>query len=263
MIDGVTYWEYGQEMIVIREIFDGAHELFENELERAFEFGCPTIIIEPCRLGEETARWIYFGEYLTHYSILTGLGSLLVSYCWPEKSFLQYSLLGTALLTHGINLTSWQQDICSHYRVERNPEKYLRDMATKTINSQNFDDSVSLVTTQEISSQDDLSINDDKELDDEKERGTDKTIKTKNLNRYEMILNTAVRKRKSPVVLCRRTDQEMKRTKWLNAAVSLLALAYSFFRLVRSSFFKSSPKEIPKPPVISKTWSILKYFPLI
>ncbi|KAH9493712.1 Transmembrane protein 11, mitochondrial [Dermatophagoides farinae] len=252
MIDDTTFFEFGQEMIVIREIFDGAHELFENELERAFEFGCPTIVIEPCRLGDETARWIWFGEYLTRYSIVTGVGSIVTGLLWPDRIFVQSALLGTALLAHGIHLVSWQQDICSNYRVESDPEQYLQLMATQQQQTKYSEiDTVSLVTsTQEfipgIGS--DSGSSDDKQQQQQQQSSSSSppdpsSAKRQQQNRYrptnpyEMILSTSARRQRPPVVLCRRSNDDLRRSNWINAAVSLLAIAFSFIRLVRSSFF--------------------------
>lgn len=240
-------------MIVIREIFDGAHELFENELERAFEFGCPTIVIEPCRLGEETARWIWFGEYLTRYSIITGIGSIITGLLWPNRIFIQSTLIGTALLAHGIHLVSWQQDICSQYRVESNPEQYLKLLASQQSQEQTkFPeiDAVSLVTsTQEFSpgNDSDSGSSDDKKKQQQQQQSPQssdpsssssvKQNRYRPTNPYEMILSTSARRQRSPVVLCRRTNIDLRRSNWINAAVSLLAIAFSFIRLVRSSIF--------------------------
>ncbi|OTF70209.1 hypothetical protein BLA29_000590 [Euroglyphus maynei] len=244
MIDDTTFFEFGQEMIVIREIFDGAHELFENELERAFEFGCSIIVIEPCRLGEETARWIWFGEYLTRYSIITGIGSIITGLLWPNRIFIQSALIGTALLAHGIHIVSWQQDICSNYRVESDPEQYLRLMATQQQTKYSEIDTVSLVTsTQEfipgVSS--DSGSSEDKQQSPPDPSSSSQSAKQQNryrpTNPYEMILSTSARRQRPPVVLCRRTNVELRRSNWINAAVSLLTIAFSFIRLIRSSFF--------------------------
>ena len=66
------------ELAVIREIYDGEHaqEQFELELERALDAAVPVIVIEPTRLGDETARWIAVGNCLHKTAVLTGLGSI-------------------------------------------------------------------------------------------------------------------------------------------------------------------------------------------
>ena len=50
---------------------------FELELERALEASVPVIVIEPVRLGDETARWIAVGNCLHKTSVLAGLGSVI------------------------------------------------------------------------------------------------------------------------------------------------------------------------------------------
>lgn len=63
---------------IIREVYDSenAHEAFGEELERALEAGCQMIIIEPSRLGDETARWIAVGNCLHKTAVVAGLGSI-------------------------------------------------------------------------------------------------------------------------------------------------------------------------------------------
>lgn len=70
---------HSAEIAVIREIYDGenAQERFELELERALEAAVPVIIIEPVRLGDETARWIAVGNCLHKTAVLGGLGSII------------------------------------------------------------------------------------------------------------------------------------------------------------------------------------------
>lgn len=251
-------------MIVIREIFDGANELFENELELAFEYGCSTIVIEPCRLGEQTARWIFFGEYLNKYSLITGLGSIISILIWPEKIFIQYSLLSTALLAHSMYFFSWQQDLSSNYRVEKNPEQFFKKI---TLSVNKSEDNVSLRTsTNEYS----VSPYPEMEEIDTEENNTDKReiefqknissgqhrdqpLAPLPVNPYELILKTSSRKQKPPIILCRRNNNEIRRSNLINAAVSLLAIAFSLIRLVRSSFLSSTPYSSP-PTFITSKW---------
>lgn len=63
---------------IIREVYDGenSHEAFGEELERALEAGCQMIIIEPSRLGDETARWISVGNCLHKTAVIAGIGSI-------------------------------------------------------------------------------------------------------------------------------------------------------------------------------------------
>ena len=64
---------------MIREIYDGenAQERFELELERALEASVPVIVIEPVRLGDETARWIAVGNCLHKTAVIAGLGTVI------------------------------------------------------------------------------------------------------------------------------------------------------------------------------------------
>ena len=73
------------ELAVIREIYDceNAQERFEQELERALEAAVPVIVIEPIRLGDETARWVAVGNFLHKTSVLAGLGSVMSGICLP------------------------------------------------------------------------------------------------------------------------------------------------------------------------------------
>lgn len=67
------------ETAVIKEIYDSenAHEAFVDELERALESGCKFIIIEPPRLGDETARWIAVGNCLHKTAVISGVSAII------------------------------------------------------------------------------------------------------------------------------------------------------------------------------------------
>lgn len=47
------------------------------ELEKALESCCSIIVIEPNPLGEETARWITFGNYLHKTAVISGVTSII------------------------------------------------------------------------------------------------------------------------------------------------------------------------------------------
>jgi hypothetical protein len=66
---------------LIREIYenDDAHEHFIAELDKALIESVDFIIIEPNKLGDETARWILVGNCLGKTAIVTGLASLAAS----------------------------------------------------------------------------------------------------------------------------------------------------------------------------------------
>jgi hypothetical protein len=163
-------------MAIIRDIYDGAHELFESELERALEAGLQTIIIEPIRLGEETARWISIGNCLNKTSIITGLGSIISGMIWSDKPNTQCSLATISLLSHGIHSLSWQFDPCSNYKVETDPKKIA-----------------------------------------------------------ELCVDCADQQK--PVVLIRRPNYEIKRNNIFQTAISLIAFAFSAWKLYKSFKF--------------------------
>ena len=195
--------DYNPDVAIIREIFDGAHELFESELERAFDHGCETIVIEPCRLGEETARWIVIGDYLRRISILTGVSSIVTGlFSSSFSSTLHYSLLTTSLSFSGLHTLSWQSDICSSYRVEPNPEAVL----SRIQNRSESGDNVSLVTSTEG---------------------------------YNMFTATGEKGNDRPkprlVILTRMQDSDVRRSNLIKAAVGLLAIAVSMFKMFRST----------------------------
>lgn len=202
--------------MVIRELFDGANELFENELERALEIGCQTIIIEPCRLGEETARWIYVGDCISKTSIISGIGSILSGLLCPDKSVVQYSLLASSLLTNCFHVLSWQSDPCSYYRVERNQDKLSNIIAASK-----YKDNISMITSSYPPSPSDTN-----------EPDSDETLEAS-----KKLFGT-IKNKLQPVILCRRTNNEIRHSNLLTAAVSLIAFAFSMLRLFKPSFIK-------------------------
>ncbi|KAI2808307.1 hypothetical protein RDWZM_005625 [Blomia tropicalis] len=209
MVDEIPFPEYGSELVIIREIFDGAHELFENELEHALDINCETIVIEPCRLGEETARWIFVGDCLSRTSIITGLGSIMSAYLLPDRPMAQFSLLATSLLTNSIHTLSWQSDTCSAYRVERSPDAWSKLMG----NTKQYSDNVSLVTSTDFP---------------QTQGGNGSSID-----------NNGNGKKMMPVILCRRSNSQIRRSNLLKAAVSLIAFAFSVFRLFKTTLNSS------------------------
>lgn len=56
---------------------ENAQETFELELERALDANCMAIIIEPVKLGDETARWITVGNFLNKTAVVSGISSIL------------------------------------------------------------------------------------------------------------------------------------------------------------------------------------------
>ncbi|XP_013773318.1 transmembrane protein 11, mitochondrial-like [Limulus polyphemus] len=112
------------DIAIVREIYDGenAHEAFENELERALEAGCSTILIEPSRLGEETARWIAVGNCLHKTAVLAGFGSIVSAVMWPNRLYISCPLGAVSFFTAGLYTVAWQFDPCCKYQLEKNPK---------------------------------------------------------------------------------------------------------------------------------------------
>lgn len=123
-------------LAVISEIYDGenAHEAFENELDRALESKCDCIVIEPSKLGEETARWISVGNCLHKTAVLSGFGSILSNIVWPDRLYISFPLTGISSFCMGVYAVSWQIDPCCKYQVETNPRN-LEKLPLHTLNS--------------------------------------------------------------------------------------------------------------------------------
>jgi hypothetical protein len=56
---------------------ENAHDIFEKQLDRLLEAGVNVIVIEPSRLGDETARWLSVGRCLHYTSVCSGLGAVV------------------------------------------------------------------------------------------------------------------------------------------------------------------------------------------
>ncbi|XP_074647223.1 transmembrane protein 11-A, mitochondrial-like [Tubulanus polymorphus] len=111
--------------VIIHEIYEheDAHIEFENELERALEAEVETIIIEPTKLGDETAKWITVGNCLHKTAVLAGLSSFIVAAALPTASFGYIPLGCTSVVCSSVYAISWQFDPCCKYQVEYNPKK--------------------------------------------------------------------------------------------------------------------------------------------
>lgn len=138
------------ETAIIKEIYDSenAHEAFGEELERALEAGCKIIVIEPPRLGDETARWIAVGNCLHKTAVLSGLGAIVCGkYCSTSFSdlhfylYLTFHILGIAwaefpytytplsvmsFFCTGLYTVSWQFDPCVKYQVYTDSKKLAK-----------------------------------------------------------------------------------------------------------------------------------------
>ena len=78
-----------------------------------------TIIIEPSKLGDETARWITVGNCLHKTAVTTGLGSLGCGLAWPDRGYVYLPLGFASVVCAGVYAVSWQLDPCCKYQVER------------------------------------------------------------------------------------------------------------------------------------------------
>ncbi|XP_064478978.1 transmembrane protein 11, mitochondrial-like isoform X2 [Ornithodoros turicata] len=126
------------EWVIIHELYEGenSHEAFESDLDRALEARPAAIIVEPRRLGEETARWIALGNCLHQTSVLSGLGSLaatlLLSPPAPNPASIHTLLIistplaAVGTLCAGLYSVSWATDPCIHYQVETDTQVLSR-----------------------------------------------------------------------------------------------------------------------------------------
>lgn len=118
------------ECYIVHEIYNGenAQDQFEYELEQALEAQYKYIVIEPTRIGDETARWITVGNCLHKTAVLAGTTCLFTPLALPVDYSHYISLpagvLSVACCTlYGI---SWQFDPCCKYQVEYDAYKLSR-----------------------------------------------------------------------------------------------------------------------------------------
>ncbi|CAH1183525.1 unnamed protein product [Phaedon cochleariae] len=113
---------------LIREVYDSEYSphCFSMELEKALDSHCSYIVIEPTQLGDETARWISFGNYLHKTAVISGLTSIISGLAWPDNFAPQAPLSILSTLCTGLYTASWQFDHCVKYQVERDPRKLAR-----------------------------------------------------------------------------------------------------------------------------------------
>ncbi|KAF0310477.1 Transmembrane protein 11-A, mitochondrial [Amphibalanus amphitrite] len=117
-----------EDVAIIRELYQGNQdqERFEVELERALDARCHTIIIEPARLGDETARWINVGNFLHKTAVLSGMGAVLSGAIWTERPVVSVPCAGLSLFCTALYTISWQFDPCCKYQVEHDASKLLK-----------------------------------------------------------------------------------------------------------------------------------------
>lgn len=112
------YSENSLTIQVIREVYEGdEQETFETELEKALESKVNYIIIEPQRLGDETARWITVGNCLHKTAVLSGLASIVCGSVWPNRPVFSSPLCAVSIFCAGLYTVSWNVDYCCQYQV--------------------------------------------------------------------------------------------------------------------------------------------------
>lgn len=103
---------------MIREVYEGdEHDTFESELEKALEAKVKYIIIEPQRLGDETARWIRVGNCLHKTAVVSGLASIVCGAIMPDRPVFCAPLCAISIFCTGLYTVSWNVDYCCQYQV--------------------------------------------------------------------------------------------------------------------------------------------------
>ncbi len=118
------------ECYIVHEIYNGenAQEQFEYELEQALEAQYRYIVIEPTRIGDETARWVAVGNCLHKSAVLAGATCLLTPLALPAD-YSRYVALPAGALSlacAALYSISWQFDPCCKYQVEYDSQKLSR-----------------------------------------------------------------------------------------------------------------------------------------
>ena len=127
-----------QDLAIIREVYEHEYsaEEFEVELDKAFEKQAKTIVVEPCKLGEDTARWISCGNCLHKTAVLSGLASLAGGAMYPDKCWLFLPFGFVSVGCASVYAFSWQFDPCCKYQVEYDlmkvPKLPLHKLTTTT-----------------------------------------------------------------------------------------------------------------------------------
>ncbi|XP_075687401.1 transmembrane protein 11, mitochondrial [Rhinoderma darwinii] len=118
------------EWYIVHEIYNGenAQDQFEYELEQALEAQYKYIVIEPTRIGDETARWITVGNCLHKSAVLSGTFCLLTPLVLPLEysSYLSLPAGILSLTCSSLYGISWQFDPCCKYQVEYDAYKLSR-----------------------------------------------------------------------------------------------------------------------------------------
>lgn len=108
---------------VIREVYENglAAEYFAMQLDYALESGIRTIVIEPSRLGRETAHWLSIGNMLRRSAFAAGSLCLISGAFGKDSICLPLGALATAMSS--VYIISWRPDPCSRYRVEKSAHR--------------------------------------------------------------------------------------------------------------------------------------------
>lgn len=106
---------------IIQEIYEeqNAHGAFEAELEKALVARINYIIVEPERLGDETARWILVGNGLHYVAVGSGLVSIVTGSICPDRFFISVAFCAISVFCTGLYTVSWNYDPCCQYQVRR------------------------------------------------------------------------------------------------------------------------------------------------
>ncbi|KAF6038597.1 TMEM11 [Bugula neritina] len=107
------------ECYVIRHVNDEEDlKSLEVELDGALNAQTDIIIIEPARLGKETARWISVGNFLHKGSVVCGVTACIASFITDRLKVL-VPLGLSSFICAGVYMISWQFDPCCKYQVAK------------------------------------------------------------------------------------------------------------------------------------------------
>uniref|UniRef100_A0A670KKX7 Transmembrane protein 11 n=1 Tax=Podarcis muralis TaxID=64176 RepID=A0A670KKX7_PODMU len=114
---------------IVHEIYNGenAQDQFEYELEQALEAQYKYIVIEPTRIGDETARWITVGNCLHKTAVLAGTACLFTP--WLFRRLFPLHLFACWRPQHSLLHPLWDLLAirpCCKYQVEYNAYKLSR-----------------------------------------------------------------------------------------------------------------------------------------
>ncbi|XP_055687608.1 transmembrane protein 11 homolog, mitochondrial isoform X2 [Lutzomyia longipalpis] len=113
--------EHQPTVFIVKEVYDdgNAQENFESELDKALYARFKYIIIEPPRLGEETARWITVGNLLHKTSVVSGIASIATGCLLPKRFIITFPLCVVSIIFTSLYTVSWHYDPCCQYQVEK------------------------------------------------------------------------------------------------------------------------------------------------